>query len=58
MFSNQPGLIPQVNGDLTHARLWAATVFVNHYYDYCYDQITRGTSSEETLWAKEAYERL
>ena len=26
----QPGLITQVTGSLTHARLWEATVFVDH----------------------------
>ena len=33
MVSAQPGIIPQVTGDLTHARLWAATLFVDHYSD-------------------------
>ena len=58
MVSVRPGLIPQVTGALTHARFWAATVLVDHYYEYCYAHLMRVTSSEETLWEKEAYDRL
>ena len=58
MVSSQPGLIPQVTGALTHARLWAATIFLDHYSNYFYSHLTRGTSSEETLWANLAYEIL
>ena len=32
--SDQPGLIPQVSGDLNQARFWPATAFFEHYYDY------------------------
>ena len=32
--------------------------FVDLYYDYCYAHIMGGTSDEETLQAKEAYESL
>ena len=56
--SDQPGIIPQVTGALTHARLWSATVFVDHNSDYCYTKFIRRISDEETLRAKEAYERL
>ena len=31
---------------------------VNHYSNYCYDQLMRGTSDEETLQANEAYRLL
>ena len=58
MVSTQQGLIPQVAGNLTHARLWEATVFVDHYCDYFYYHLMRGTSSEETLWGKEDYDCL
>ena len=34
MLSSQPGITPQVTGDITHLRLWAATIFVDHYSDY------------------------
>ena len=55
MISDQPGIIPQVTGVIIHSRLWAATVFVDHYYDYLHDHIMRGTSAEDTLQIKEAY---
>ena len=58
MVSVQPGLIPQVIGDITHARFWSATVFVDHYFNFYYTQLMRGTSGEETLQAKEVYKRL
>ena len=29
--SDQPGLITQVIGALTHGKLWAATIFLDHY---------------------------
>ena len=58
MVSSQPGLIPQVTGYLTHTILWAANLFVNHYFDYYYVHIIRGTSAEETIWSKDAYKRL
>ena len=29
-----------------------------HHHDYCYAHLMRGTSDEETLQVKEAYERL
>ena len=58
MVSFQQGLIPQVTGYLTHAIFWEATVFVDHYYNYCSTHFMRGTSAEETLQFKETYERL
>ena len=39
MFSDQLGIIPQVTGTITHLVFWAATVFVEHYYDYCYTRL-------------------
>ena len=33
MVSFQPGLTPQVTGDLTHVRFLEATVFMDHYSD-------------------------
>ena len=58
MVSDQPGIIPQFTGDLTHAIFWADTVFVDQYSNYFYAHLMRGTSYEETLHTKEAYERL
>ena len=31
---------------------------MDHYSDYCYIHFMGVTSDEETLWSKEAYERL
>ena len=54
----QPGIIPQVSGAINHTRFWATIVFVDDYSKYCYAHLMRGTSAKETVWAKEAYERL
>ena len=56
--SDQPGIITQVTWELSHKILWAATLFVDHYSDYCYAQLMRGASSEEFLQAKEDHECL
>ena len=53
-----PGLIPQSTRAITHTRFWAATIFMDHYSGYFYAHLMRGTSDEETLRTKEAYERL
>ena len=58
MVSAQPGAVPQVNGDLTHAIFWVATILVDLYFDYCCACLMRGNSDEETLRSKEAYKRL
>ena len=58
MVSDKPGITPQANGYLNHTRFWAATVLVDHYYGYYYAHHMRVKSSEEALWAKEAYEYL
>ena len=58
MVSPQPGIIPQVTKTLTHSGFWAATVFVDHYSNYCYSRLVMGTSAEKTLQSKEAYEPL
>ena len=58
ILSDQPGLIPQVIRNLTHARLRADTVFVDHYLYYLCDHLMRGASAEETHQSKESYKRL
>ena len=58
MISAQLGIIPGFTRKITHSRWFEATVFVEQYSDYCYSHLMRGTSYEETLRAKEAYERL
>jgi hypothetical protein len=56
--SAQPGLIPQMSGFLTNMRINGATVFVDHYSDHVYVYLMRDLTLDETLLAKEAYERF
>ena len=58
MVYSQPGLIPEVTGDLTHAIFWSSTVFVDHYSNYYYAHLMRGTLAEENLRTKEFYKSL
>jgi hypothetical protein len=55
--SAQPGLIPQLSGQLTLMRIWAAQVHVDHFSDHTYVHLMRYLTIDETLVAKEAYER-
>lgn len=36
MISAQPGLVPQISGHLTAARIWAATIFLDHLSRHVY----------------------
>ena len=56
--SAQPGLVPQMAGELTSNRIWGATVFVDHVTDYVYCHLMTALTLEETLLAKKAYEKL
>ena len=58
LISRQPGLMPQSTGILTHQRFWGAVIFVDHSSDFVHGHLTRGTTSQETLDAKHAYERV
>ena len=49
MVSSHPGLIPQISGYLTGATFWAATIFVDHWSNFTYVQLQRGTSQVVTL---------
>jgi hypothetical protein len=53
--SAQPGLIPQITGNLTRRRINGATVFVNHFLDHVYMYQMRNLCLDETLLAKHAY---
>ena len=55
--STVSGLIPQVRGILMEAKYTAATVFVDHCTDFTYIHLMTGTTGEETLKAKHAWER-
>ena len=58
IISHEPGLIPQVTGRLTHARYAGSIIFSDHYSDYTYVHMITSTSTEETMIAKRAYERV
>ncbi len=56
--SPTPGLIAQVKGNLTRDRYRVATVFVDHFSDLTYVHMSQSDTSEETVEAKEAFERF
>ena len=56
MISAQPGLIPQERFNLTRARIWACTVFVDYYTGYVFVALTRDLTTELTLAAKKEFE--
>ena len=55
--SSTPGFIGQLRGWLTRQRYTCATVFVDQYSDLTFVYLQRSTNSDETLDAKEAFER-
>ena len=56
--SAQPGLIPQMSGSLLNLGIMGATVFVDHFSDNVYVYLMRNLILDETILAKNAYERL
>ena len=56
--SNSPGLIAQLKGKLTQHRYKYSTVFVDQYSGYTFVYLQRRLTSEETVQAKHAFERL
>ena len=58
LVSAQAGLIPQFSGHLTRARIWGATIFVDHFSDHVHVHLMRSVSQEKTLAAKRAYNVL
>ena len=58
LISHEPGLIPQVTGRLTYQKYAGAIVFTDHFSDFTYTHLIRGTTTEEKLLAKRAYERV
>ena len=56
--SAQPGLVPQMSGKLTSERIWGATTFVDHVSDYVYVHTMKSFTSEDTLVAKKAFEKI
>jgi GAG-pre-integrase domain len=56
--SDTPGLIGHMKGIPTRKRYSIATIFVEHYSDFTYVYLQESSSSEETLAAKLAFERV
>ena len=56
LISKTPGLIAQVKGWLTKKRYQAATVFADHASGLTYVHVSEGTTADETLEAKAAFE--
>ena len=47
-----------MSGHLTNMRIWAASVFVDHFTDYVFVHLMRDLTIDETLIAKAAFERM
>jgi hypothetical protein len=58
IISAQPGLIPQMAGFLTSTRIWGFTTFVDHVSNYIYIHLMKDFTTNETLLAKLAFEKL
>jgi hypothetical protein len=58
LVSAQPGLIPQISGKLTCMRVNGATTIVDHYSDHIYVFLMHDLTLEETIPAKNAFERF
>ena len=56
--SAQPGLVPQMSGKLTRERIWGATCFVDHVSDFIYVHLMKSLTTEDTITAKRAFEKL
>ena len=57
LVSAQPGLVPQISGRLTSARIWAATVYLDHFTRHVYVHLMRDQTQASTLESKASYER-
>lgn len=56
--SAQPGLLPIMEGDHSSDRIWGATTFCDHVSNFVYVHLMRNFTSDETLQAKKAYEKI
>jgi len=56
LVSAQPGLVPQISGRLTSARIWAATVFLDYITRHVYVHLMRDQTQASTLETKASYE--
>ena len=50
--SSNPGLVPQLSGKITSARIWPAQLIVEHFSDLTYMHLMGITSQEYTLAGK------
>jgi hypothetical protein len=57
MESPVSGLVAQMKGIPMRARYNSATVFTDHYSDVTYVHLQKSTNAQETLEAKQAFER-
>ena len=57
MESAQIGFMAQLKGALTRQRYTGAMVFVDHHSRLKYVHLTTSTSSQQTVYAKESFER-
>jgi hypothetical protein len=56
MVSAQPGLVPQEKGQMTQARVWGATIFVDYASKWVKVHLMTHATGEETLEAKQEFE--
>ena len=57
MISAQPEMVPQISGRLTVARVWGATVFLDHLSRHVYIHLMQDQTQASRLEAKAAYEQ-
>ena len=55
--SAQPGLVPQEKGQMTRARIWGATVFVDYASRWIKVHLMQDATGDSMLEAKNAFEQ-
>ncbi len=58
LISAQPGLVPQEEGIMTCARIWAATVYIYYVTGYIQVGLMTDQSGDSTLQIKRDFEHL
>ncbi len=58
LVSVQPGLIPQMSGQITCMQVNGATISVDHYSDHVYVFLLRDSTLDKTILVKHAYEQF
>ena len=53
----QPGLVPHENGQMTRARIWGATIFVDYASRWVKVHLMQDATGDSTLEAKNAFEQ-